>query len=73
MAAHTKADRNRAIDFYRVLAMMAVAFGHWLALVAVEDASGELQGGNALEFVPALGWASWLLQVMPLFLSLIHI
>ncbi len=67
MAAHTKADRNRAIDFYRVLAMMAVAFGHWLALVAVEDASGELQGGNALEFVPALGWASWLLQVMPLF------
>ena len=67
LAAQTKSDRNRAIDFYRVLAMMAVAFGHWLALVAVEDATGELQGGNALEFVPELGWATWLLQVMPLF------
>ena len=67
LAAQTKSDRNRAIDFYRVLAMIAVAFGHWLALVAVEDANGQLQGGNALEFVPELGWASWLLQVMPLF------
>ena len=67
MAAKTKSDRNRAVDFYRVVAMLAVAFGHWLALVAVEDASGELQGGNAIEFVPELGWASWLLQVMPLF------
>ena len=47
--------------------MMAVAFGHWLALVAVEDVNGQLQGGNALEFIPELGWASWLLQVMPLF------
>ena len=67
LAAQTKADRNRAIDFYRVLAMMAVAFGHWLALVAVEDIDGQLQGGNALEFIPELGWATWLLQVMPLF------
>lgn len=67
MAAAAKADRNRAIDFYRVLAMLAVAVGHWLALVAVEDAAGELQGGNALEFLPQLGWATWLLQVMPLF------
>ncbi|MFT7474105.1 MAG: hypothetical protein ACI81L_001025 [Verrucomicrobiales bacterium] len=67
MAAEAKADRNRAIDFYRVVAMLTVAFGHWLALVAVSDAEGELLGGNALEFVPSLGWATWLLQVMPLF------
>ena len=67
MAAQTKSDRNRAVDFYRVIAMLAVAFGHWLALVAVENADGELEGGNALSFVPELGWATWLLQVMPLF------
>ena len=67
MAASVKADRNRAIDFYRVLAMLAVAFGHWLALVAVSDAEGNLVGGNAVEFVPSLSWATWLLQVMPLF------
>ncbi len=67
MAAQTKSDRNRAVDFYRVLAMLAVAFGHWLALVAVENAEGELEGGNALGFIPELGWATWLFQVMPLF------
>lgn len=67
MASSVKADRNRAIDFYRVVAMLAVAFGHWLALVAVSDSEGNLVGGNALEFVPSLSWATWLLQVMPLF------
>ncbi len=67
MASQVKADRNRAIDLYRVIAMLAVAFGHWLALVAVSDAEGNIVGGNALEFVPALSWATWILQVMPLF------
>ena len=67
IASQARPDRNRAINFYRVVAMAAVAFGHWLALVAVSDTSGQLISGNALEFVPALGWATWLLQVMPLF------
>lgn len=58
LAANTKADRNRAVDFYRAVAMLAVAFGHWLALVAIQDADGELIGGNALSFVPELGWMS---------------
>lgn len=68
MAAAAKSDRNRAIDFYRVVAMLFVALGHWLALVAITDAeTGEVVGGNAIEFVPSLGWISWALQVMPLF------
>ena len=68
MAAAAKSDRNRAIDFYRVVAMLFVAVGHWLALVAITDAeTGEVVGGNAIEFVPSLGWISWVLQVMPLF------
>ncbi|MDW3176685.1 MAG: acyltransferase [Acidimicrobiia bacterium] len=67
MASQAKSDRNRAVDFYRVLAMLAVAVGHWLAMVAVGGADGEVIGGNALSFVPELGWATWVLQVMPLF------
>lgn len=67
MAAEAKTDRNRAVDFYRVLAMLAVAFGHWLAMVAVTGPDGEVIGGNALSFVPELSWATWVLQVMPLF------
>ncbi len=48
--------------------MAFVAIGHWLAMVAVTDSeTGEVVGGNALEFVPGLGWISWVLQVMPLF------
>ena len=37
LAGQAKADRNRAIDLYRVLAMLAVAFGHWFAMVAIVD------------------------------------
>ena len=67
MAAAAKSDRNRAIDFYRVVAMLFVALGHWLALVAITDQNGEVVGGNAIEFAPNLGWISWVMQVMPLF------
>ncbi len=67
LAAATKSDRNRAVDFYRAIAMLAVAVGHWLAMVAVAGPDGEIQGGNALEHVAGLAWATWLLQVMPLF------
>ena len=66
LASQTKSDRNRAVDFYRVVAMLAVAVGHWLAMVAISR-DGELVSGNALEFIPSLGWSTWILQVMPLF------
>lgn len=67
LAASTKADRNRAIDFYRALAMLAVAFGHWLAISLYVDSQGSLQAGNALDLAPQFAPLSWLLQVMPLF------
>ncbi len=65
-AAHTPADRNRAVDFYRAAAMAVVAVGHWLGMVAVLD-DGELAGGNLLDFSPEYGWITWIGQVMPLF------
>lgn len=67
LAGAARPDRNRAIDLYRVLAMIAVSIGHWAAIVMNTDAGGELVTGNALEYAPSLSWLSWALQVMPLF------
>lgn len=67
LAGAAKADRNRAIDLYRVLAMGAVAVGHWIAMAISVRPDGSLDGGNALSTDPSLAWISWILQVMPLF------
>ncbi len=67
MAAGASKDRNRAVDFYRAVAMGAVALGHWAAIAMAVDEDGNLVSGNALEQAPALAVASWLFQVMPLF------
>lgn len=67
MVAAAKSDRNRAVDFYKAAAMVAVAFGHWVAIAVFKDADGGLVASNALEFDYSLAWATWALQVMPLF------
>jgi hypothetical protein len=67
LAAAAGADRNRAVDFYRAVAMAAVALGHWAAIAVAVGPDGALNAGNALEHAPALAWMSWLFQVMPLF------
>ena len=67
LAAGAKATRNRAIDFYRAIAMLAVAVGHWMAMHVAIDDNGGLIAGNALEVAPGMGVMSWLFQVMPLF------
>jgi len=67
LASGAKADRNRAIDFYRAVAMIAVAVGHWMAMHIALDADGGLIAGNALEHAPGMAIMTWLFQVMPLF------
>ena len=62
----TPADRNRAVDLYRAVAMIVVAVGHWLGMVMVFQ-GGELEAGNLLDFSPEYGWITWIGQVMPLF------
>ncbi len=62
----TPASRNRAIDAYRALAMVAVALGHWLA-ADVRVVDGTLTGSNALNSVPSLHILTWIFQVMPVF------
>lgn len=67
MAAAANQDRNRAVDLFRVVAMLAVALGHWAAIMVAVDKNGGLVSGNALEAAPSLAIMSWLFQVMPLF------
>ena len=38
IVGEAKADRNRAVDFYKAAAMVAVAFGHWMAIAVFTDA-----------------------------------
>lgn len=47
--------------------MIAVAFGHWMAIAVYTDDAGALTAGNALELAPGMSWVTWILQVMPLF------
>ncbi|MFV0524800.1 MAG: acyltransferase family protein [Acidimicrobiales bacterium] len=67
LAAAARTDRNRAIDGYRAVAMLAVAAGHWLAADLRLGHDSRLVAGNALSDAPQLAWITWLLQVMPLF------
>ncbi len=54
LADATPAGRNRAIDFYRVVAMVFVAVGHWFVIAIGTDADGELFARNALEVAPTI-------------------
>ncbi len=68
LAAATAPDRNRAIDAYRIVAMVFVALGHWLVIAIVTD-DGRLAARNALEVAPRFAVLTWLFQVMPLFFA----
>ncbi len=66
LVARTPPDRNRYVDFLRVVSLGVVVAGHWLmAGIWIDD--GEITGRNVLELVPVLQYATWVLQVMPVF------
>ena len=69
LAGATPLGRNRAIDLYRVVAMVFVAVGHWLVIAIGTDDDGELFARNALEVAPQFAPLTWLFQVMPLFFA----
>ena len=63
----TPAGRNRVVDTWRVIALAAVVFGHWLAASIWVTPDGDQVVGNTLEWIPYAGWVTWLIQVMPVF------
>jgi surface polysaccharide O-acyltransferase-like enzyme len=67
LAEATPADRNRIVDFWRVVAILVVVFGHWLAASIWLMPDGEIALLNSLEWIPYAGWVTWLVQVMPIF------
>ncbi len=62
----TPDDRDRYLDLLRVLAILVVVLGHWLARVVIAP-DGEPTGRQLLSVAPATRWATWVVQVMPLF------
>ena len=65
-AENTPAKRNRAVDFYRALAISFVILGHWF-LVAPVVRSGEIELTIILAEQPWTQYLTWLFQVMPVF------
>ncbi len=63
----TPPTRNRAVDAWRVISLLIVVFGHWLAASVWVEADGDVLVLNTLEWIPYAGWATWVVQVMPVF------
>lgn len=63
----TPATRNRAADTWRVIALLVVVFGHWLSASVWVEPDGSVTVLNSLEWIPYAGWATWIVQVMPVF------
>lgn len=66
IAEATPAGRDRYVDLLRVFSICVVVLGHWL-IAAIYWRDGEISGLNALDHVPYVWLATWILQVMPLF------
>ena len=64
--ARTPPDRDRYADLIRVLAILVVIYGHWIAAVVLID-DGELVATQLLVVEPWTRVATWVAQVMPLF------
>lgn len=66
MAEATPATRDRYVDFLRAFSIIVVVLGHWLiAIIGLKN--GQVTGRNALDVIPGLWLATWVLQVMPIF------
>ncbi|MEU6220604.1 acyltransferase [Streptomyces sp. NPDC047022] len=62
----TPADRDRAVDALRALAILGVVLGHWLVTALVADGSS-LRTASPLHFMPWLAPVSWVFQTLAVF------
>ncbi|WP_235467243.1 acyltransferase family protein [Streptomyces platensis] len=67
VADRTPADRDRALDGLRALALLAVPVGHWLIGGFTLDGGGALHNASLLTAVGGLAPASWVLQMLGIF------
>lgn len=66
LAGQTPATRNRAVDAFRVIAILMVVCGHWL-VNAITWRDGEFAFAHVLTLQPWTQYLTWLFQVMPTF------
>src|SRR5918999_850807 len=66
VALDTPKTRDRYVDFLRAASICVVVLGHWL-IASIYMRDGSFSGVNALQVVPGLWLATWVLQVMPVF------
>jgi len=66
MAEQTPDKRNRSADFFRVVSITLVVFGHWFLIAPYLD-QGELRFVQLLGVLPWTQMATWIFQVMPVF------
>jgi fucose 4-O-acetylase-like acetyltransferase len=63
---HRPTSRDLGIDAYRAFAMFVVVAWHWVFTIATWSERGP-RVDNPISHLPALGYLTWALQVMPLF------
>ncbi|MDC2958993.1 acyltransferase [Streptomyces gilvifuscus] len=64
--AATPADRDRAVDALRAVAILGVVLGHWLVTALVAD-GGNLHTASPLQHMPRLAPISWAFQTLAVF------
>ena len=62
----TRAERDRAVDALRALAILGVVLGHWLVTALVVD-GGALRTASPLRHMPWLAPISWVFQTLAVF------
>ncbi|GGN75158.1 acyltransferase [Streptomyces albiflavescens] len=62
----TPAERDRAVDALRALAILGVVLGHWLVTALVAD-GGALRTASPLQHMPWLAPISWVFQTLAVF------
>ena len=67
IAAATPADRDRALDGLRALAIAGVVLGHFLVMALVVGGDGGLRVVSPLVALPGFAPVSWVLQLLGLF------
>lgn len=60
------AVRNHSMDLYRVVALLLVVLGHWVA-AALSFSDGSFWRENPLVDLPWTQWLTWIFQVVPVF------
>jgi len=66
LAPAPPATRDRSLDLLRALAMFVVVAWHWVFTIPTWQEDGP-HVDNPISDLPALGYLTWVLQVMPLF------